>query len=88
MTSTPTEQDRRNYLDLTRIQLRLNSEARGMFAVAANVVTDPTLGEYAQRRTAILTRGYEQMGAELAALHDEARGRGDSYFEILTGESA
>lgn len=85
---TTTSDDRTAYLDLTRIQMRLSTESRGMHAVAQNVETDPVLQEYAERRTAIMRRGYEQMGTELAALADEAKTKGHTYFRLLTGEAS
>lgn len=83
-----TRDDRTEYLDLSRINLRLSIESRGMHAVAEHVTTDPVLKEYADRRTQILRSHYEAMGVELGELAAEVKDKTAVYFALLTGDAS
>lgn len=77
---------RSDYLDLQRIARHVGTESRGMHAVAANVSPNPGLREYAARRAAILSSGYEAMGVALGELAAEVLEQADATFALLGAE--
>lgn len=78
------EQDRRAYLDYTRIAQSLRCESRGMHAIATQVSPDrERFGTFAEAVANALSGGYEQMGVTLALAADQAQEVADFYFTAV-----